>query len=438
MIVGFSRHCKGGGSGPVNYLTQDTNPDGSARTPLPQVVRGDAQLVCMLIDAVPFERTYTSGVLSFAPGEIITPAMEQAIMDGFERVAFAGLEAERYSILWVRHRHAGHHELHFVTPRLELLSGKSLNIHPPGRVSKALFDTFRSQVNAEYGFADPDDPARARDVSLPNHIAKLQADATRKGKALDADIREAITAYVRREVEAGRIEDQAGVVRYLKNAGYDITREGEDYITVMHPETKKRLRLKGGLYSRNGFNTRETAAPGVRYGIPDPDRAAALAAQLEPMVATRALFHQRRYGAGDEEREPEQTPGQGVELLSRYIEHHLGEDALGPVWQRHRQRSRTAIPEQRRDRGRGGDDRDRATIARRLKSFGETLQRAGRRHDAAFAELDRASGRLERASAAVSASAAAIDPWDWLKWQFYRGHERDHGHYYDGGHGMEI
>ena len=39
MIVGFSKHCKGGGNGPVHYLTQDVNPDGSARTPLPQVVR---------------------------------------------------------------------------------------------------------------------------------------------------------------------------------------------------------------------------------------------------------------------------------------------------------------------------------------------------------------------------------------------------------------
>jgi Relaxase/Mobilisation nuclease domain len=438
MIIGFSKHSKGGGSGPVNYLTQDTNPDGSARTPLPQVVRGDAQLVRMLIDAVPFERTYTSGVLSFAPGEIITPAMEEAIMDGFERVAFAGLEPDRYSILWVRHRHAGHHELHFVTPRMELASGKSLNIHPPGRVSKTMFDLFRSQVNAEYGLADPDDPARARDVSLPNHIAKLQADASRKGKTLDADIREAITSYVRREVEAGRIEDQAGVVRYLKNAGYEIPREADNYITILHPETQKRLRLKGGLYSRNGFNTREMAAPGVRYGIPDPQRAAALAAQLEPMVAARARFHQLRYGAGDEDRAPDlqQAPGQEVELLSHFIERHLGEEALGPVWQRHRQRTRTAIPEPQRGRGRGGDDRDRATVARRLAAFGKTLQRAGRRHDAAFAELDRASGRLERASGAFGASAAAIDPWEWLRWQFYRGPEREHGH--DHGYGMDL
>ena len=49
---------------------------------------------------------------------------------------------------------------------------------------------------------------------------------------------------------------------------------------------------------------------------------------------------------------------------------------------------------------------------------------------------DRASGRLERASATVSASAAAIDPWDWLKWQFYRSPEREHGEDYD--YGMDL
>ena len=436
MIVGFSKHCKGGGNGPVNYLTQDMNPDGTARTPLPQVVRGNAELVRRLIDAVPFERTYTSGVLSFAPGEIITPAMEQAIMDGFEQVAFAGLEPDRYSILWVRHQHAGHHELHFVTPRMELVSGKSLNIHPPGRVSQRLYDNFRSMINAEYGLADPTDPARARDVSLPNHIAKLQAEASRKGEALNADIREAITAHVRREVEAGRIRDQAGVVRYLKKAGYEIPRAGENYVTVMHPETKKRLRLKGGLYSREGFNARETTTTHVQYGVPDPQRAADLAATLEPMVAARARFHQQRYGTGDQERAPdrEQAPGFMVELLSQFIERHLGADALRPTWQRHRQRTRTASQEQQSGRGRGTHDRDGATVARCFATFGATLQRAGRHYAAAFADLDRASGRLERAGGAISASAAAIeDPWEWLKYQFYARHERDQGYEYDGG-----
>jgi hypothetical protein len=422
MIVGFSKHSKGGGSGPVNYLTQDVNPDGSARTPLPQIVRGDAELMWRMIDAVPFERTYTSGVLSFAPGEIITPAMEEAIMDGFERVAFAGLAPDRYSILWVRHLHAGHHELHFVTPRMELVSGKSLNIHPPGRVSQAMFDTFRSQVNAEYGLADPEDPARARDVSLPNHIAKLQADANRKGKAFKEDIRETITAFIRREMDAGRIRNRGEVETYLKAQGFTLTRSGDDYVTVLM-DTGERVRLKGGVYSRNGFNARETATR-VRYGIPDRQRADTLSAQLEPMVAARAHFHQQRYGTADEERAPDvqQTPGHRMELLSEYVERHLGAEALHPTWQRYRQRRRITGYEQQRGRGRGGDDRPGAAITRRLAAFGATLQGARQRHDAALADLDRASGRLELASGAVSASAAAIDPWEWLKYQFY-GHD---------------
>jgi hypothetical protein len=83
-----------------------------------------------------------------------------------------------------------------------------------------LFDAFRSMINAEYGLADPEDPARARDISLPNHIARLKADGARKGKALQQDIREAITARVKREVAAGPITDQGGVVRFLRGEGF--------------------------------------------------------------------------------------------------------------------------------------------------------------------------------------------------------------------------
>jgi hypothetical protein len=237
-------------------------------------------------------------------------------------------------------------------------------------------------------------------------------------------------------VEAGRIGDQAGVVRYLQNVGYEITRAGEDYVTVLHPETKKRLRLKGGLYSRESFNAREATAPSVQYGVADPQRAAELAAKLEPMVAARARFHQQRYGTGDEERAPdrEQAPGFVMELLSQYIERHLGADALRPTWHRHRQRTRTASQEQQSGRGRAAHDRDGATVARCLTTFGETLQRAGRRYTTAFADLDRASGRLERAGGAISASVPAIeDPWEWLKHQFYARHEREYGYDYDEG-----
>jgi relaxase-like protein len=297
MIVGFSRHGTGGGRGPVNYLTANRNPDRTARIPPPAVLRGNPELTRMLIDSLAFKHKYTSGVLSFAPGEHITEAMEARIMDGFEQVAFAGLERDQYSILWVRHTHAGHHELHFLAPRVELATGKSLNIAPPGRATRELYDTYRSLINAEYALADPEDPARSRAVSLPDHLAKLQAHAQRQGKALKEDKREIITAFIQREIDAGRISDRAGVETYLQGQGFTLTRSGKDYITILEPGTGERLRLKGSIYSREPWN--QTQAQ--RYGTPDPVRAAELATKLEQLAAARAAYHYQRYGQPEHE-----------------------------------------------------------------------------------------------------------------------------------------
>ncbi|MDG1075745.1 MAG: relaxase/mobilization nuclease domain-containing protein [Planktotalea sp.] len=63
--------------------------------------------------------------------------------------AFAGLDPTQYDVLWVRHNHEDRVELHFCTPRLELSSGRSLNIAPPG-YEKA-FDSLRDVMNQRHG-----------------------------------------------------------------------------------------------------------------------------------------------------------------------------------------------------------------------------------------------------------------------------------------------
>ncbi len=192
MLIGFSKHGTGRASRPVDYLTAETvqvstgpvgyltggkGKKGVRREPFPVVVRGDSVRVKEVIDSVKFKHKYTSGVLSFSPNEIITPAMEEKIITEFEQTAFAGLSSDRYEILWVRHQHtkAHRHELHFLTPRLDLVTGKSLNIAPPRKSTRELFDTLRSKINAEYGLADPSDPARARKGRVPSHRAKIKA-----------------------------------------------------------------------------------------------------------------------------------------------------------------------------------------------------------------------------------------------------------------------
>ena len=332
MIVGFSKHSKGRGAAPVNYLVNPTY-KGEARMPPPVVLRGQAGAVRRLIDSLPFEHVYTSGVLSFAPGETITPEMERRIMDGFEAAAFAGFDPDRYSILWVRHMHAGHHELHFLVPRVELATGKSLNIAPPGSESRALFKAFRSQINAEYGLADPDDPARSQAVSLPNHLAKLAKAAERAGQPRREDIREVITARVTEQIVAGKINDRDGIETYLKGEGFTLTRSGKDYLGVIEPSGGTRIRLKGGNYDRERFDA-VRASLGQIKGIPDrpdPERAALHADTLKRLSDSRARFHRQRYPLPEWEAEARRRESLPGEKLDRFLERALAEQALHPT-----------------------------------------------------------------------------------------------------------
>jgi len=347
MIMGFSAYGQGSGSGPVQYLTAERSPDGTLRTPPPEVLRGHPELVRQTIDALKFRHKYTSGVLSFAESErVVTPELQRQICEDFENIAFAGLSRDQYSILWVKHTHTGRLELNFLIPRVELSTGKSLNIAPPVKASRELFDTFRSYWNARLGLADPEDITRAKEVSLPNVTARLRKDAERKGLRTPAasgdDIRERITEVLRREVDAGRITNRADVVKYLQAQGYTLPRISPEYLSVTIdpslPSHRGHIRLRGGLYREKDWNPRDMPTPAIRYGVPDPARAAMLREQLDRLAHDRATYHRTRYRprANDdhppeqrEEREPP-TPGQEVEPLEAHLRRTLGNDAIAP------------------------------------------------------------------------------------------------------------
>ena len=122
-----------------------------------------------------------------------TPEQEERVMDDFEALAFAGLEADQRNILWVRHVHAGHHELHFVIPRVELASGKAFNPCPPGWQKH--FDLFRDLHNHREGWARPDDPTRTR-MFTPAHADLHRARLLRWGKIPKPDERAAAKEMV--------------------------------------------------------------------------------------------------------------------------------------------------------------------------------------------------------------------------------------------------
>ena len=336
MIVGFATRGQGRGAGPVGYCVKTTviqaKKEAVTRDPPPTVLRGDPAATERLIDSLSFKYKYKSGVLSFAPGEVITPQMERDIMDRFEALAFAGLERDAYDILWVRHTHAGHHELHFVTPRVELTTGKSLNICPPGRGARQAYDDFRSMINAEYGLADPDDPARERDIQHPTGDRKAVAweelglPENVSAAKRRMELREMAHSLIAKRVEAGLIRDRSSLLEQVQELGFSVTRASKSSITLLHPDDPDatRFKLKGAIYGV-GWELESTLGRATEvgerdYSRSDPRAAEHYAERVEGHIRRRAAYNRSRYP------DREQSTGEAVPALDAAAELAPGDD----------------------------------------------------------------------------------------------------------------
>jgi hypothetical protein len=245
MLIKFTGGGRGGGRQVAEYLT---HPEGRDHAP-PKVVRGDMDRTRDLIDSIERQWTYTHGVLSFAAEDAPTEDQQREAMDAFERLAFAGLDREQYDITWVRHSHteSGRTELHFVTPRMELCSGRALNIAPPGWEST--YAPLRDALNLSHGWARPDDPERARELTQT-------PERTQEGFRL-REGREGIHEYLTALVASQSVTDRASMVQAIRDAGLEVIREGKDYITVQDPASDGRFRMKGRIYEKDWTYDRE-------------------------------------------------------------------------------------------------------------------------------------------------------------------------------------
>ena len=127
MMVRFFTHGDGSGRAAVEYLlaeevaayTDDRKRIAGQtvrRDVLPEVLSGDPNLTRAMIDSNTRKWRYASGVVAFHADDDPSEAHQAAVMRDFEAAAFAGLERDQANILWVRHKHMGNVELHFLIP----------------------------------------------------------------------------------------------------------------------------------------------------------------------------------------------------------------------------------------------------------------------------------------------------------------------------------
>ncbi len=359
MLVKFLARGTGSARNAAGYLLGERDAAGKTREGV-EVLRGDPHQVAALADTLPFEHKYTSGVIAWAPEDKPTDEQIGAVLDAFEKTAWAGLDFDRYAWTAVLHRErGGGAHVHVLAARCDLETGRSLNIAPPGW--EKTFGSLRDAFNHEHGWARPDDPARAR-VEHPGHRAYIEATRLRAGLRLESSPRDLIRDYLLQRVEHGTVRNRHEVVDALREAGLEVPRQGMDYITALDPETGDRWRLKGELYGvgfqRERFDRPAAEAAGERTqgdrGV-DRERARTARRELAARREERAAFHRARYGGGD--RADARVAGKGLatapdrrpEPLARFLRRKLGDDAV--VVEEHSGPDRDAVDGEPSDRG---------------------------------------------------------------------------------------
>lgn len=290
MHIKFMAHGTGSGSGAAAYLTQEKDHKGEVRPGI-EVLRGNPEQLGKLIDSLDFVHRYSSGVIAWSPEDKPTKEQIDAVLNDFEKLAFAGLEGNRYAWAAVRHdeENGGCH-VHVIAARVDLQTGKSLNIAPPNWQKS--YDPLRDMHNWQNGWARPDDPTRAREQrpSTPD-LRKTPA----------GQLKEAIAGVLAWESVNGHLPDRKAVLERLSEFG-EVSRIGKDYISIKIPDQPKNLRFTGALFEENfnadTYTKTVCAARGRPTGATAAERENAEAARdkFESAVQRRADYNVGRYG----------------------------------------------------------------------------------------------------------------------------------------------
>jgi hypothetical protein len=304
MHIKFISRGKGSARSAEEYLLQEHDHNGEIRADV-QVLRGNPSHVSQLADSLDFKHRYTSGVIAWHVDDNPTDNQIDQVLDDFERVAFAGLEPNQYSYYAVLHEESnGAKHVHVIAPRVELSSGKSLNIAPPNW--QKTYDVLVDKYNTKHNWASPKDLHRRKLVN--NQISIHSNMSHTKAKV---EINKAVMELVAR----GTIQNENDVTKYLNSIdGVTIKpRRSNKNLSIELEGIKKPIRLEGLAYAK-GFDVRELrqelrTEQEQRAGATKADRTREherISNVFENIITDRAKFNQGRYIRDAKEYQPKQ------------------------------------------------------------------------------------------------------------------------------------
>jgi len=325
MHIKFISRGKGSAKSAEEYLLQEHDHNGEIRADV-QVLRGNPSHVSQLADSLDFKHRYTSGVIAWHKDDAPTDKQIAQVLDDFERVAFAGLEPNQYTYYAVLHEESnGAKHVHVIAPRVELSTGKSMNIAPPNH--QKTYDVLVDKYNTKHNWASPKDLHRRK---LVNNRVQLHSDMSHTKAKVE------INKAVQELIAKGTIKNENDVTKYLNSIdGVTVKpRRSKKNLSIELEGIKKPIRLEGLAYAK-GFNVgelrqelraeqesraRETTADRTR----EYERVSEV---LEDIITDRARFNQGRYiGDAEERQQEQQDPRREQQGLQRRDNEELSVD----------------------------------------------------------------------------------------------------------------
>ena len=326
MYIKFLAHGKGDPAKAASYLIDEVDHLNRPRADV-QVLRGDPQTFTAIAESIQNEWKYTSGVIAWSKDDAPTNDEIDQVLEAFEKHAFAGLKPNQYHFTAVLHEEDdGSKHVHFLVPRVELDTGKALNIAPPGH--EKYFDPLRDYFNYSKGWSRPDDPTLQHDTQTPDHAHFQDAAAVRaglKGKSVN-DIREVVGSLIEQRIYFDFIKDRTDVLDAVSELG-KVTRISDKFISLKLDGADKAIRLKGAFYESEFSvesyfenRTRETSdARASRENRFIPEEHKKLAEQLEKrfteLAEGRSKYNEGRYQSLERSQtEPKFSPNRESEF----------------------------------------------------------------------------------------------------------------------------
>ncbi len=291
MIVKFLKHGQGSASKAMAYLLGEKDHLGVKRHEI-RVLWGDPALTATVADGLRYKSKYKSAVIAWAPEDSPTDSQIDEVLQGFSKVAFAGME-DRVTWSAVLHReNGGGVHVHIISANCDLESGRSFNPAPPGW--EVEFGAWKRYENYRFGWLDPD--SRKRGVQ-PGFSAYVVARELRAGVRGSADPRAELAEFLGNEIQQGRVENRNDVLRSLRDCGFAISRRGKDYVSIVDPENGKKMRLKGAMFEED-FDAKTWKRPveASKINLQEAEKARV---RMESEIQKREEYNRKRYKIGE-------------------------------------------------------------------------------------------------------------------------------------------